>query len=1638
MANGDKWRQSSRYVSFRSIAPQPTTVSAPRPTVTQLQEQQRDLPSVVRPDVPEVDEQASPGAMDSVLGWVADKMDNVIPDDMGGMARGTSGWLNAVPGYQQTTGAVVGGALSSGESLMNAMYWGSEQADHLGAMVFSAMPGGMDTVGWDKAHEVSAGQAAATTTIGSESVFGILFNGALDFIVANSDNPEAAQAMRDQWQGEGAFFSVTNPDIDLNDKEQRDKAMSVGAGMLISGAGDVLFDVLADPTIIGGKVSSVLRYGTKAGRIGGLSNQTLVSAERVQQFGSRIDDNVAFKATNGAEGKWTAEGEHISDLISGRDISNNVFVKNSANPKLLTELAMGVKADDFATGAALVKAAAGDASGWRILRERDILLYDRFANGMGVDPLEILPGRTALTPDQIAYGSKVVAEANAVAEASAAGQLIARGGSRSATGARLANAWRRGATVTEDAPIVGGANGWGVRTIEAVAGSRPVRVIRWLGQESPSGIVHLKGGDGNTSLREVQAFIRKSKIEPTRATRLYDDYARATTPEARREALFALERAEVEAVAAQHGISPKVAQQMYEDYARSRSRYLVTLRQHENAFAVDEAGEIVTTPGMYTELDEAFPMLNQAAFHKVVRQNARWLAGMEDITNVLDTVNKYWKLSVLLRLGYTQRNVAEGAMRSLAALGTAAMNPRAFTRLPANAYYYAGTRRLRRTLAHQERALNVAHENLRDARQLLIESRREARVSVMFAQRERAAALTAPIRRLENKASRTAAEQRELDRLIARRQRHLDEADRIKRDYVDPAVPDLTRLGRNEALLLNTIDELSQEILDTATRVRASNSRRVKVGESGNVMEDGTVLPGAFQNAEGDIARLLSSADNTAMMTFDAGFESRRSAQEISEHWVALDIDNATPGQIQDFWDEYAIRLNQRYRNDPIISAWLAADDEVTGVFGGNMIERTKRWLMSPAGRNYRESVSIDGRRLSGPNGVPREAAIEQYLTDLWGRYNREIPKGTGLRPMLASDAVTPAEVAAAFGRNTPPPIPVRVKPQERADSIWQQARRGVDSITGALMKGLGSFPETTLLRHPFYDAVYRAEQSRLWRLAADQGQDMTSATTKVRINKSAHNAALKATKTTMYTIERVSNMGTALRWVAPFFPAFENALKTWGRLAYQKPQILGYAGLAWNVPNNLGLVVDSNGDPVERSNMFKDEGNFVVMPQVVNDFLVEHAPDFLNPGGDGIAWRQGGFNVVFPGGDWWWPGVGPMALTPTALVLRGKPEAVDILRANLSDTMFNSIVPSGNPNVDIKDLWLSTSARRLDQMFTGTSENGAYLTLVNTIVEDTYIEAQIAGRPVTQADMRKVMATVNKFWKWSIRSAVMDFTPSRYYSPYEPQRGYWRKLLDDQSLSYEDKLATFKAKFPDMMAITRSGTESIYGLQPNLSTWEKLQGNPELVAQLNNIDPQLVGMFANMGSWDDPFSYSVYGEFKNTTIGKDGKPIKDQLDPQALLKNNEVTDGWVAKRELESTLESQARLAGHKSLNVVGAKPWLDLLREGEERIAERYPLWGIEKETYKEQWPKFIAGARIIVQNKGLVGEDTTVGLIDQYLQLRDYIAGERAKTSDDDLRAQLTELGYQKAAELRGMDIGFADFYDRYLVYDDFREL
>lgn len=1610
---------------------------------------------VTRPDVPEIDEQLPPEATDnSFLGGFLNIMDNIVPDDMGGLVRGQSGWMSNVPLYKETVGAAVGVPLSAAESVINVVNWGSEQMNHLGAALFSALPGGIQTLDWEQSQNISLGQVAVANAAinNSKGVGGFLIN------AATFQMPFAGlAAIGKQQDPENILYSDK---FDILDKEQRADAFeSGGMGQITSGFADAIWMVAADPTILGGKLTTTLRLGTKMGEFGGLTNQALRSSAQIERFARVTDEQAQLIAQNGIEGarksgNLTAEGENLIRAMeqNADELVNHPWVRSSPNQRDTRALLGATSVENPQEAAALVGAMAGNSDAWVKLRDLNADMYVRLADSLGVDVFDSMADTKKLgdlSTDAINIGDDIVYERLGTRQdlltelkltgqgsidpkSIAAGQLITRGGSRlGPRTTRAANAWRTGAQraqfnnnafkkTSSSVTRPGDTGHFVYDTIEGIAGSRPLKIVRWLGQGTPRGVISTKdGADSPTVLRDVTSWLRKSPISDQESALYLNRFAAARTFDERTAILKEMEQEAARLIAIKHGVSESAAMAAYDSYAAKRAALMSTVRKSETKFAVDDDGKLVKVPDFYAELEPAYAMLDTQVFNRVIGGNLSWMRTVEDVEFIGDELNKYWKLSVLLRLGYTQRNIAEGALRSFAVLGLIASNPVAFAKAPANAFRYMGAKKAIRNSRNYEKSLITAYENLQETRKLLDEGLGVARYDEMMNLRKEAEIIAKQIDELEKSPKVNSKKLKKLEEALDSRYAKSRE---IEEKFLNPMLPEL---NANRAKILEQqkeIDQIAEQIDRLLAVARSKTAARKRGGYAENVI-NGQKLAGAFQGSEGAMAAKLSSADRTTYTVIDSAFGRMADALENSPDFKVIDPATLKPGQLKDYFNEYAMRINYRYREDPV-GRMILSDTPVDDI---------KLWLKSDAGKKYRDNLSISDRRLN------TEQEINGWIDHLIRRLDNEMPMDTKLRQLALDHELTPAEVAAALRGRELPTIVGRLA-DDVPTSFISRGKRGVDTITDAIMKGIGSFPETKLLRHPFYNRVYMDKQAQLWRLASEQGADMANPIVKNRINRVAHQTAMKSTRETMYTIEELSNAAVLLRYISPFFPAFENSLRTWGRIAWYNPAVVGEGNILWNIPNNLGWVVDENGEKVEHSNFFKDENNFIIWPEAVANVLRNENIPFTP--GEALRTRQAGLNVIFQGGTWWFPGAGPATAIPLSVILRGKPEDAEVLRSVVGDEIFQQITVGGNPNADLLDALLPTFGRRVRQMLAGESTDQAFLTTWNQIIEDQYITAQLEGRPFTEKDAQIVQKKLDRFWKWQIGASITAPAQSAIMSKYQVQRDAWGRLIDDQSLSYDQKLKKFNEMFPDfgdaLMAITRSGSYTETKLNPNLETWQRIYKNKDLVNNLYAIDPELVGMFGNMGTFNDPFSRAVYGEFGSMKIGPNDARVRRQMKPDEIIRNNQIKDGWSEYWLIKDDIEDKAIRAGYSSLQVKDAKPLRDILDAAAEKLAERYPAWGEERKTYQDKLPAFIQGARMIVQNGELIDEDSTVRALSDYLEVREYISDQLSLTDNDDARDQLKLIGYEAAWKLRQQDVGFADFYDQYLYRDDFRKI
>lgn len=127
-----------------------------------------------------------------------------------------------------------------------------------------------------------------------------------------------------------------------------------------------------------------------------------------------------------------------------------------------------------------------------------------------------------------------------------------------------------------------------------------------------------------------------------------------------------------------------------------------------------------------------------------------------------------------------------------------------------------------------------------------------------------------------------------------------------------------------------------------------------------------------------------------------------------------------------------------------------------------------------------------------------------------------------------------------------------------------------------SFFKYLGSLPEDVFLRHPLYKAIYRNEIRSLGQLAEAQGKEITSELLE-SLARQAHLRANKVVTETLYTVERFTDPATLFRFASPFWMAQQNSSKFWIGESLKNPRLPALGLLGWNSVNEALTVRDAD-----------------------------------------------------------------------------------------------------------------------------------------------------------------------------------------------------------------------------------------------------------------------------------------------------------------------------------------------------------------------------------------------------------------------------------------------------------------------------
>jgi hypothetical protein len=195
-------------------------------------------------------------------------------------------------------------------------------------------------------------------------------------------------------------------------------------------------------------------------------------------------------------------------------------------------------------------------------------------------------------------------------------------------------------------------------------------------QEKPAGYINLNDSDSYNEIAAFGNLLRRvvgDEANPIIQRHLNDYIQSGGTPELRARVVESFEDLAITSINRKLGISDEAGARIWGAYKSRRE----TARQmiKDRKFLMTNDDVILKIPYLERQGANALPMVDLENYERVLMKNKGLLKALEGGFDVIDPdsmryttgiINDMWKASVLLRLGYTVRNVTEASLSIMA------------------------------------------------------------------------------------------------------------------------------------------------------------------------------------------------------------------------------------------------------------------------------------------------------------------------------------------------------------------------------------------------------------------------------------------------------------------------------------------------------------------------------------------------------------------------------------------------------------------------------------------------------------------------------------------------------------------------------------------------------------------------------------------------------------------------------------------------------------------------------------------------------------------------------------------------------------------------------------------------------------
>ena len=1131
-------------------------------------------------------------------------------------------------------------------------------------------------------------------------------------------------------------------------------------------------------------------------------------------------------------------------------------------------------------------------------------------------------------------------------------------------------------------------------------------------------------------------------------------------------------------------------------------------------YFVDEDGKIVMTPVLDSQLEYSHPMMDMRVLEDAFKSASRdqianqlsiarqlGLAGVDATKQLISTsyniFDRVWRPATLLRLGYTQRNVAEAWLRSIAYFGHGVIAMAPFAAEGAKGWSMNRWSRWQQKIESVQQWKELTEQgipvdksplfmpgNVKTWGKHLEETLAMQREQLNFMEDGKRITYSARIKEMEADLADAQALVREL-KARAKAGEDVAESLRAARSNVRKLSKDLRDSKTSEAQVLvdaqrDKVARLEGTYRDFNTMLAKPGSKlnRIKGGD-GEFVISGHMVPEAFSDTSGQVLRDMVSSSTRANVDMNLqGAISLEEGQRFGKKATIYNPPNARGLTVKEITGdpEYFIALENwvhQLRNDTLAQRML--EPFKTGApYNEQILESLSngmKYLQSAEGRAYVERVKTIGMydELTTPVEIANHR-IDQLMSasgekqDLLQRFATD--KKRILAPELRRELFDNPHLRPVHGLKT---------------TSFDELRRGEGWVTALLdvyrkgvergFKILGSMPEDALVRHPFARNVYNTHMMNQVDNWLKQGGIITQDIMD-RMANDARQLAVKETRKTLYTIMREKGMGSTriAKAISPFIQAQFNSVNTWSHLLYQNPEAIGYLAQMWDNLDKLGTV-DKDPQTGETYITFK-------LPSLVANTVQHVSPAMANAIRTYGEWKfiKSGANLIMPGlrGDDITTqavqtfGIGPLVQIPIGHWIINNPAIDQDIRNAIGISLpvrevLQRFIPDDQlPREStilgsIGNQLLPAALRNINAAF--QKEDSYRFAQTALILAQSKMRDFIDNPKNAEVDLNNQLPKIyaeaeHEATMFMLVRAVANLSlpiVPRYESALQPYVNQLRQYQDQYG--NQQGFAKFVEENPKLWFINASLSSNVSGMDSTRLSVFLAKKNNKLMDTVVGINPKFASMVTDtvkVGRFDT--AANLWKRNQSKFVAK--------KDVKGAVEDSQRAIGWLQYHHLNEAVDAFLKQNGNASIQ---SNPGLMLWKASKVyQLKQLYPAWADDKNTLEQgAWEKNVKAAAAVAFNDGIIKDTQNydhMKWVRAYFQMRDQIAAELekrkiaalqasgiAKPTLNQIRGEPLNIDSADARDLRAIRDAyvsqlranpmFADFYDRWLDSDKF---